>query len=135
VLVRHGDQKQALKMIETVWATKPHPDPAAAYLEALSGESNTTKLARWRGRPRRPQRAGEPAYRRGGRTVGARLRQGPRRARAADRRRTSSDGAHLRLLMAEIEDGVQGPSGPVREWLAADRARRAILSGSPMASF
>ncbi len=118
VLVRHGDRKQALKLIETVWATKPHPDLAAAYLEALSGESNDDRLARVERLARdRPQCPGEPAYRRRGRAVGPQFRQGPRGARAADRRGRHPT-AHTCLLMAEIEDGEQGPSGPVREWLA-----------------
>ena len=38
VLTRHGDTKQALKLIESVWSKAPHPDLAAAYLDALPGE-------------------------------------------------------------------------------------------------
>ena len=46
VLTRHGDNKQALKLIESVWSKAPHPDLAAAYLDALPGESNAQTLER-----------------------------------------------------------------------------------------
>ncbi len=118
VLVRHGDSKQALKLIETVWATKPHPDLAAAYLEALTGESNAAKLARVeklaRAAPHAPESRHLVAEVALSNRNFAKAREALAPLIASGRHPT----AHTCLLMAEIEDGAHGPSGPVREWLA-----------------
>jgi HemY protein len=118
VLVRHGDRKQALKLIETEWATKPHPDLGAAYLEALSGESNAAKLARVeklaRAAPHAPESRHLVAEVALSNRNFAKAREALAPLIASGRHPT----AHTCLLMAEIEDGAQGPSGPVREWLA-----------------
>ncbi len=118
VLVRHGDRKQALKLIETVWATKPHPDLGAAYLEALSGESNAAKLARVeklaRAAPHAPESRHLVAEVALSNRNFAKARDALAPLIASGRHPT----AHTCLLMAEIEDGAHGPSGPVREWLA-----------------
>ncbi|MBM3550170.1 MAG: heme biosynthesis protein HemY [Alphaproteobacteria bacterium] len=118
VLARHGDRKQALKLIETVWATKPHPDLGAAYLEALTGESNAAKLARVeklaRAAPHAPESRHLVAEVALSNRNFAKARDALAPLVASGRHPT----AHTCLLMAEIEDGTQGPSGPVREWLA-----------------
>jgi HemY protein len=118
VLVRHGDQKQALKLIETVWATNPHPDLAAAYIEALSGESNTTKLARVEKLARAAPNAPESRHILAEVALSARDFAKARQALAPLLAGGGHPTAHTCLLMAEIEDGEHGPSGPVREWLA-----------------
>jgi len=118
VLVRHGDQKQALKLIETVWAAKPHPDLAAAYLEALSNESNATKLARVEKLARNAPDAPESRHLIAEVALSARNFAKAREALAPLIAGKQPPTAHTCLLMAEIEDGEQGPSGPVREWLA-----------------
>lgn len=118
VLLRHGDQKQALKLIETVWATKPHPDLAAAYLEALAGQSNVAKLARVEKLARIAPNAPESRHIVAEVALSARNFAKGREALAPLIASGRHPTAHTCLLMAEIEDGEQGPSGPVREWLA-----------------
>ncbi|MBI1981594.1 MAG: heme biosynthesis protein HemY [Methylocystis sp.] len=118
VLVRHGDQKQALKLIEMVWATKPHPDLAAAYLEALAGQSNVAKLARVEKLARIAPNAPESRHIVAEVALSARNFAKGREALAPLVASGRHPTAHTCLLMAEIEDGEQGPSGPVREWLA-----------------
>lgn len=118
VLVRHGDQKQALKLIESVWAAKPHPDLAAAYLEALAGESNLGKLARVEKLARFAPNAPESRHLVAEAALAARDFAKARDALAPLIASGRHPTAHTCLLMAEIEDGEQGPSGPVREWLA-----------------
>lgn len=118
VLVRHGDQKQALKLIETVWAKKPHPDLGAAYLEALSDESNAAKLARVEKLARLAPDATESRHLLAEAALSARDFAKARDALAPLLAGDTPPTAHTCLLMAEIEDGEQGPSGPVREWLA-----------------
>ncbi|MGJ0396925.1 MAG: heme biosynthesis protein HemY [Methylocystis sp.] len=118
VLVRHGDGKQALKLIETVWATKPHPDLGAAYLEALSGESNAAKLARVEKLARVAPHAPESRHLLAEAALSNRNFAKAREALAPLIASGRHPTAHTCLLMAEIEDGAHGPSGPVREWLA-----------------
>lgn len=118
VLARHGDRKQSLKLIETVWATKPHPDLAAAYLEALSGESNMTKLARAERLARAAPNAPESRHIVAEVALSARDFAKARDALAPLIAAGRHPTAHTCLMMAEIEDGEHGPSGPVREWLA-----------------
>lgn len=118
VLIRHGDRKQALKLIETVWATKPHPDLAAVYLEATPTESNSQKLARVEKLAKSAPSAPESRHIVAEAALSARDFAKARAALApliADGRHPT---AHTCLLMAEIEDAEKGPSGPVREWLA-----------------
>jgi HemY protein len=118
VLSRHGDRKQALKLIETVWATKPHPDLGAAYLEALSGESNAAKLARVEKLARTAPQAPESRHLVAEVALSNRNFAKARDALAPLIASGRHPTAHTCLLMAEIEDGAHGPSGPVREWLA-----------------
>ncbi|MGZ9116028.1 MAG: heme biosynthesis HemY N-terminal domain-containing protein [Methylocystis sp.] len=118
VLARHGDQKQSLKLIETVWATKPHPDLAAAYLEALSGESNSTKLARVERLARAAPNAPESRHIVAEVALSASDFAKARAALAPLLAAENHPTAHTCLMMAEIEDEEHGPSGPVREWLA-----------------
>lgn len=118
VLLRHGDRKQALKLIESVWSTRPHPELAEVYLEALPGESNSQRISRVEKLARLAPYAPESRH------VVAQAALSARdfaRARAA-LAPLVADGqhptAHTCLLMAEVEDAENGPSGPVREWLA-----------------
>lgn len=118
VLLRHGDNRQALKLIEGVWASAPHPDLAELYLAATPGESNAQRLTRVEKLARVAPNAVES------RQLVAQIALAARdfaRARAALAPLVAEDqrpSAHSCLLMAEIEDAESGPSGPVREWLA-----------------
>lgn len=118
VLIRHGDRKQALKLIESIWSTKPHPDLAEVYFEALPDETNSQRVARIEKLSRLAPNAPESRHI---------LAQAALSARDFGKAREAltplvADGqhptAHTCLLMAEIEDAEHGPSGPVREWLA-----------------
>ncbi|MGJ0508051.1 MAG: heme biosynthesis protein HemY [Methylocystis sp.] len=118
VLIRHGDQKQAMKLLESVFAANPHPDLVEVYLEALPREANSQRVAGVEKLARLAWSA--PAGRHA-------LAEAALAARDFAKAREAltplvADGqhptAHTCLLMAEIEDAENGPSGPVREWLA-----------------
>jgi HemY protein len=117
-LVRHGDRKKALKLIEGVWQTSPHPELAAAYLAAAPGESNAqiltqvTRLASFA--PSAPESRMMVAQA----ALAAREFAKAREALAPLIAPGQHPTARVCLLMAEIEDAELGPSGPVREWLA-----------------
>jgi HemY protein len=118
VLIRHGDQKQALKLIESVWATDPHPDLAEVYLQALPEETNAQRVSRMERLAKMASQAPESSHIVAQAALAARDFRKAREALApliADGRHPT---AHTCLLMAEIEDAEFGPSGPVREWLA-----------------
>ena len=118
VLTRHGDQRKAVKLIETVWATNPHPDLAQAYVEALPDESNTQLLARVQKLASLAPTAVEGRHLVAQVALSARDFAKAREALAPLIADDANPTAHTCLLMAEIEDAENGPSGPVREWLA-----------------
>lgn len=125
VLIAHGDHKKALKLIESVWASKPHPDLAQIYLEAAPGETNLQRLARAERLSRQAPNAVESAHVLAEAALAARDFKKARAALAQHVAEGKHPTAHSCLLMAEIEDAEHGPSGPVREWLArASRAPR-----------
>jgi HemY protein len=125
VLIAHGDAKKATKLIETVWASKPHPDLAAVYIEAAPGETNLQRLARMERLFRQAPNAVESAHAVAEAALAARDFKRARAALAPHVAEGKEPSAHSCLLMAEIEDAEHGPSGPVREWLArASRAPR-----------
>ncbi len=118
VLIRHGDKKQALKLIESVWPTDPHPELAEVYLDALPEESNSQRVARVEKLAKFAASAPESRHIVAQAALSARDFKKAREALAplvADGKHPT---AHTCLLMAEIEDAENGPSGPVREWLA-----------------
>jgi len=118
VLTRHGDYRQAQKLVESVWPLGPHPELAAAYIDATAGESNSQRLARAEKLAQLAPNAPESRHLVAEAALAARDFGKARAALAPlvgeDRRPT----AHTCLLMAEIEDAEAGPSGPAREWLA-----------------
>jgi HemY protein len=118
VLTRHGDNKQALKLIESVWPKAPHPDLAAAYLDALPPESNAQMLERVKRLAQLAPTAPESRHVVAQVALSAREFAKAREALAPLVAQGMQPTAHTCLLMAEIEDAELGPSGPVREWLA-----------------
>lgn len=118
VLIRHGDHKQAMKLIEGVWAGAPHPDLAEVYLAALPGESNSQRLARVERLAKLAPQAPESRHVVAEAALAARDFGKARAALAPLTAGGLHPTAHTCLLMAEIEDAENGPSGPVREWLA-----------------
>lgn len=118
VLIRHGDHKQALKLIEAVWATDPHPDLAEVYLQALPEETNAQRIARMERLAKLASQAPESRHIVAQAALAARDFKKAREALAPLVAEGQHPTAHTCLLMAEIEDAENGPSGPVREWLA-----------------
>jgi HemY protein len=118
LLVRHGDYKQAAKLIESVWTTSPHPELAAAYLEALPGESNSQRIARVEKLAQLASQAPASRHIVAEAALAARDFAKARNALAPLVAEGQHPTAHTCLLMAEIEDAENGQSGQVREWLA-----------------
>jgi HemY protein len=118
VLIGHGDRKAAMKLIESVWAGNPNPELAEAYLEALPEESNSQRVARVEKFARLAWSAPESRHVLAQAALAARDFPKAREALASLIAEGEHPTAHTCLLMAEIEDAQNGPSGPVREWLA-----------------
>jgi HemY protein len=118
VLIRHGDRKAAMKLIETVFAANPHPELAEVYLDALPEESNSQRVARVEKFARLAWEAPEGRHALAQAALAARDFAKAREALAPLIADGQHPTAHTCLLMAEIEDAENGPSGPVREWLA-----------------
>lgn len=124
-LLRHGDQKRALKLVESIWSKNPHPELGDLYLEALQNETNSQRVARVEKLAALAPNAPES------RQLLARTALAARdfvKARAAlaplvDTGKTPT--AQSCLLMAEIEETENGDNGAMRAWLArASRAPR-----------
>lgn len=118
VLARHGDYRQAQKLVESVWAQHPHPELAAAFVDATGGETNNQLLARAEKLAALAPQAPESRHLVAQAALAARNFNKARAALAPLVADGQQPTAHTCLLMAEIEDAELGPSGPVREWLA-----------------
>ncbi len=118
VLTTHGDRKQSMKLIESVWAKAPHPDLGAAYIEAVPAESNAHILGHVERLARLAPEAPESRHLVAQAALSAREFGKARQALAPLIAPGAQPTAHTCLLMAEIEDSELGPSGSVREWLA-----------------
>ena len=121
MLAERGDVRKASKLLEAAWKEAPHPDIAAAYLDARPGDSALDRLNRAttlsKLRPADP----ESVLALAGAAIQA--REFPK-ARE-NLKPLLAGGASVRacLLMAELEEAEHGADGRVREWLA--RATRA----------
>jgi HemY protein len=121
MLAERGDVRKASKLLEAAWKDAPHPDIAAAYLDARPGDSALDRLARattlTKLRPSDP----ESVLALTGAAIQAREFQKARETLKP----LLAGGASVRacLLMADLEDAEHGAAGRVREWLA--RATRA----------
>ncbi len=118
VLIRHGDRKQAMKVIESVWPKAPHPELGAAYIEAVPADSNAQVLSYVEKLAQLAPNAPESRHLVAEAALSARNFAKARQALAPLIAEGEKPTAHTCLLMAEIEDAEFGPSGPVREWLA-----------------
>lgn len=118
MLTALDERKQALKLIETAWAKAPHPELGVVYLEALRAESNTQALQGVERLARAAPTAAESRQLVAQVALAARDFAKARHALAPLVVESAKPSAHTCLLMAEIEDAENGPSGPVREWLA-----------------
>ena len=121
MLSERSDVRKASKLLETAWREAPHPDIAAAYLDARPGDSALDRLNRAttlsKLRPADPESVLVLA----GAAIHAREFQKARETLKP----LLAGGASVRacLLMAELEEAEHGAAGRVREWLA--RATRA----------
>lgn len=121
MLSERGDVRKASKLLEAAWREAPHPDIAAAYLDARPGDSALDRLNRAttlsKLRPADP----ESVLALAGAAIQAREFQKAREILKP----LLAGGASVRacLLMAELEEAEHGAAGRVREWLS--RATRA----------
>ena len=121
MLSERGDVRKSSKLLEAAWRGAPHPDIAAAYLDARPGDSALDRLTRattlTKLRPADP----ESVLALAGAAIQAREFQKARETLKP----LLAGGASVRacLLMAELEEAEHGAAGRVREWLA--RATRA----------
>jgi HemY protein len=118
LLARRGAMRAASKMVERAFASAPHPDLAAAYLDMRPGDSNADRYSRAKALARLAPENAES------RLVLARAALASRdyvAARAAMAPLVEGDArptARMCLLMAEIEESENGETGLVREWLS-----------------
>ncbi len=124
LLARKGDIRRAARMIETGWKSSPHPDLAAVYIDLRPGDSSHDRLARAQTLSRLNSGHVESRLMLARTALEAREFKVARQAIAplvenAGARPT----VRACLLMADLEETENGPSGRVREWLA--RAARA----------
>ncbi|KRE09765.1 hypothetical protein ASE63_04360 [Bosea sp. Root381] len=121
MLAERGDVRKAAKLLEAAWKEAPHPDIAAAYLDARPGDSAQDRLARavtlTKLRPSDPE--GVLAL------AGAAIHARDFAKARETLKPLLAGGPTVRscLLMAELEEAEHGAAGRVREWLS--RATRA----------
>jgi HemY protein len=121
MLAQRGDLRKASRLLENAWKVEPHPDIAAAYLDARPGDSALDRLARatklMNLRPSDPESALTVANA----AIAARDFTRARAALAP----LLAGGPTVRacLAMADLEEAQHGAAGQVREWLS--RATRA----------
>jgi HemY protein len=118
LLTTLGQRKEALKLVEAAWTKAPHPELGGAYLQALGADSNTQALQGVERLARMAPGAVESRHLVAQVALAARDFATAREALAPLIEEGAQPTAHTCLLMAEIEDAENGPSGPVREWLA-----------------
>ncbi|OAI31261.1 heme biosynthesis protein HemY [Methylosinus sp. R-45379] len=118
LLARHGDSAKALKLLEKAYAEHPHPDIAEAFLEIAPSESNAERLARVKKFASSVSHSPEAGILVARVALAARDFGAARKALAPLVAEGKTPTAQVCLLMAELEDAENGPSGPVREWLA-----------------
>ena len=123
-----GEARKAERLIEDAWRLAPHPDLAAAYVNAQPGASNAERLARARALARLAPDHAEAALMLGKAAIAARKFDTARAALTpllAAGEPVQRPGVRICLLMAELEDAVGSPAGVIREWLGrASRAPR-----------
>lgn len=118
LLAHHGDSAKALKLLEKAYAEQPHPDIAEAFLEVAPSESNAERLARVKKFAAAAAHSPEAGILVARAALAARDFASARKALAPLVAEGETPTAQVCLLMAELEDAENGPSGPVREWLA-----------------
>lgn len=127
LLARRGDLRQAAKLIETAWKSAPHPDLARVYVDLRPGDSAADRLARARTLARLAPDDPESALCVARAAIATRDFPLARQTMAplVDANAESRPTVRVCLMMADIEEAENGPTGLAREWLArASRAPR-----------
>jgi HemY protein len=122
-LFRLGDVKRGSKVLEKAWTEEPHPDVAAAYVQARPGDSVADRLKRAKTlqqlRPNHVESSLVVAHA----ALDARDFTLAREEAMAASRMAPRESVFL--LLADIEEAETGAEGRVREWLGkAIRAPR-----------
>ena len=119
--IQDGSLRRAARLLEKTWALSPHPDIAAVYAHARTGDSPLDRMKRVRDLLKVARGGEEGAVALAQAAIDARDWKLARQALEdyADERPR----ARICTLMAEIEEGEFGDKGRTRQWLA--RAVRA----------
>jgi HemY protein len=124
MLARKGDIRRAAKVIESGWRVMPHPDLAAAYLDLRPGDSSTDRLSRAQTLAKLSPDHRESRLLLARAAIDAKdfaLARNTMAPLVGDS--SPRPTARVCLLMADLEETENGPTGRMREWLA--RAARA----------
>ena len=117
ILAGRGQTPRSAKVLQRTWKLNPHPDLAAAYAYARTGDSPSDRVERIRQLAKLDPNASEGAIALAATAIDSRDWKTAREALTP-----LLDSAHLTqrtaTLMARIESGEHGDTGKVREWLA-----------------
>ena len=116
ILAGRGNTAKAAKVLQKTWARAPHPDIAAAYAHARTGDSTRDRLDRIRRLAALNPQSIESSIAVASTAIEARLHGEARKA--LEPLLASRLTQRVAILMARIEAGDTGDKGKVREWLA-----------------
>ena len=120
-LLRNDETRKAARILEAAWRAAPHPEVAALYIHARSGDAVLDRLARARKLQDMKKNNAEAALAVARAALDANDYRSARAEAEAAIRIEPREGAYL--LLADIEEAETGDEGKVRQWLA--RALRA----------
>ena len=123
LLARKGDIRRGARILETGWKTAPHPDIAAAYVDLRPGDSQADRLIRAQTLARINSGHAESRLMLARTALEAREFALARKTMQPLVENGARPTVRACLLMADLEETENGPSGKLREWLA--RAARA----------
>ena len=116
ILASRGNTGKAAKVLQKTWTKSPHPDLAAVYAYARTGDSTRDRLDRVRQLAAlNPHSIESPIA---VATTATEARMYDEARRALDPLLTDRLTQRVAMLMARIEAGENGEKGRVREWLA-----------------
>ena len=116
ILAGRGNTAKAAKVLQKTWARAPHPDIAAAYAHARTGDSTRDRLDRIRRLAALNPQSIESSIAVASTAIEARLHGEARKA--LEPLLAGRLTQRVAILMARIEAGDTGDKGKVREWLA-----------------
>ena len=116
ILAGRGNTAKAAKVLQKTWARAPHPDIAAAYAHARTGDSTRDRLDRIRRLAALNPQSIESSIAVASTAIEARLHGEARKA--LEPLLAGRLTQRVAILMARIEAGDTGDKGKVRDWLA-----------------